>query len=127
MTTYLFDTCVLIDHLRHKPEAVAFFDALIKTTPDPFLLSVLSVHELYTGMRPDEIERTELLLGEFTILPLGRDEARHSGELMQRYGKSHGLDSHDAMIAATAKSVGAKLITRNLKHFPMFSYLERPY
>lgn len=35
------------------------------------------------------------------------------------FGKSHGLLVPDAVIAATASILNARLVTRNAKHFPM--------
>ena len=37
------------------------------------------------------------------------------------------LDFPDAVIAATAMHHGLELVTLNLKHFPMFPDLQRPY
>lgn len=37
------------------------------------------------------------------------------------------IDLVDYLIAATARSVRADLVTLNVKHFPMFKGLEAPY
>ena len=51
---------------------------------------------------------------------IARKFARH-------FQASHGLDVSDALIAATAEQHGLALATLNIKHFPMFKGLKRPY
>ncbi len=51
-----------------------------------------------------------------------------AGELTQRYRSSHsGIDTTDYLIAAAAESIGARLVTLNVKHFPMFPRLQPAY
>ena len=131
MTSVLFDTCILIDILRGKGEAVDCFDRHADDTandPDGLLaVSAITVHELHQGMRPKEKARTEGLIGAFPVLRFGEDTARVSGALGQRYLKSHRRDAPDLIVAATAINSGSELITCNLKHFPMFPDLKLPY
>lgn len=42
-----------------------------------------------------------------------------AGEYLRKFRKSHALSIGDAVIAATAKEMGVKLVTRNIKHYPM--------
>ena len=42
-----------------------------------------------------------------------------AGEYLRKFHKSHALSIGDAVIAATAKEMGVKLVTRNIKHYPM--------
>jgi len=39
----------------------------------------------------------------------------------------HPIDGADLAIAATAIRCGARLLTRNVRHFPMFADLQAPY
>ena len=41
--------------------------------------------------------------------------------------RSHGVGLPDALIAATAERAELHLASCNLKHFPMFPNLKRPY
>jgi predicted nucleic acid-binding protein len=53
--------------------------------------------------------------------------AEIAGELGRRWLPSHrGIDSADLAITATAIMVNATLLTRNIKHFPMFGDLSAP-
>ena len=120
----LFDTDVLIDYLRGRPEAVDYIDTL--TTP--FFLSVITIAELYAGVR-DGTERTQLdaFASAFSIIPLDRDIAMLGGLYRRDYGKSHGTGLADALIAATVTTRGLTLVTLNKKHFPMLTALFIPY
>ncbi|MGH7912912.1 MAG: hypothetical protein ACREQM_13180 [Candidatus Dormibacteraceae bacterium] len=51
--------------------------------------------------------------------------AGRAGELLRSHRRSHpGIDTVDHVIAATAELLGAKLLTLNVKHFPMVSGLQ---
>ena len=45
--------------------------------------------------------------------------SRLAGGYCLQYRRSHGVGIPDALIAATAHVHGARLVTRNLQHFPM--------
>lgn len=131
MTAVLLDTCILIDLLRGRADATAWFNDLVERLGnDPanvLAVSAITVHELIAGLRPDERERTDALLSAFDVVTVDENIARASGALSNRYRKSHNLDALDSIIAASAAHTGAELVTTNLKHFPMFPDLERPY
>jgi predicted nucleic acid-binding protein len=55
------------------------------------------------------------------------DIADRAGAFGQRFGGSHGLSPIDAIVAAAAEFLSADLATLNLRHFPMFPGLKRPY
>ena len=119
----LFDTCILIDMMRQKPEAMEVLSAL----PDRSAISVITLQEMITGLRKREIESFENLVALFVQVDVDPAIARRSGYFTQKYLQSHRLDPNDAVIAATAEIGGYDLVTLNLKHFPMFPELQRPY
>lgn len=45
--------------------------------------------------------------------------ADRAGEYLRKFSKSHALNIGDSLIAATAKEMELRLITRNVKHYPM--------
>lgn len=42
-----------------------------------------------------------------------------AGSFYRRWHGSHGVDVNDAILAATAATTGGRIVTQNLKHFPM--------
>lgn len=54
--------------------------------------------------------------------------ADRAGALARRYQRSHrGIELPDYLVAAGAELLGARLLTTNVGHFPMFPDLEPPY
>lgn len=78
-------------------------------------------------MRSREATPTLALLDSLTWHPLTTHLSEIAGELGRRWLRSHRLDAADLVIAATAIDIGAGLLTRNVKHFPMFPDLAAPY
>jgi len=67
---------------------------------------------------------------ELTIIkiPLSEEIALVAGDMLRTYRRSHGTELGDALIASTAVELGATLITRHLKHYPMPTVsVLRPY
>lgn len=122
--TVLLDTAIIIDALRRVPPAVALVEALAGQPR----ISVVSISELRDGQRgAREAQQIDALLATAIILDVTQDIAEISGDLMRRFRKSHGLATADALIAATAIHHKLQFATLNLKHFPMFPDLARPY
>jgi len=123
----LLDTTIAIDHLRGDNRATDLLERLT-VEGEPLLASELSRFELLAGMRPDELDPTELFMGALTWVPVDEEIARLAGSMAAEYRKSHsGIDAIDYLIAATATVVGADLLTTNVRHFPMISGLRPPY
>lgn len=120
----LVDTDIMVDFLRGNPNAVT----LIKKYSDRIILSSLVIAELYAGAKGDE-ELTILddLVSLFQIIPVSIAIAKAGGLYKNNYAKSHGIGIADAIIAATAQSENAALITLNIKHYPMIENLKPPY
>jgi len=120
----LVDTNILIDYLRGRSEAVRFLEGV----RGRLLISVLTVAELYAGVRDgDEGQRLGAFLEAFEIAPLTPALAEQGGLYRRDYGSSHGTDLVDALLAATAQAAKARLATLNRRHFPMFTRILVPY
>jgi hypothetical protein len=120
----LIDTDVLVDYLRGQADAVAYIDAL--TTP--LLVSAITVAELNSGVREGaERQALDQFLTALHIVPVDQAIAVQGGVFRRDFGRSHGIGLADAMIAATAVSRQARLVTLNKKHFPMLVDVEVPY
>ena len=123
----LLDTTIAIDHLRGDDRATQLLEHLANEG-EPLLASELSRFELLAGMRPDELDPTELFMGALAWVPVDEDIARLAGSMAAEYRRAHsGIDAIDYLIAATATVIGAELLTTNVRHFPMISGLRPPY
>lgn len=120
---FLADTDILVDYLRNQPQAVAF----ITEHCDNISVSVLSVAELYAGMRAQEEMILSDFLSLFTVLPLSAEIAITGGHYKNLHHRKHGTGLADALIAATAQAHGATLVTLNKKHYPDMQHLLVPY
>lgn len=120
----LLDTCVLIDVLRGREAAVGFVSGL-KSTP---AISAITATELIAGAKGKrEEEAIDRILATYEVAEIDLEIAWLAGDYVRDFGKSHGVDPIDALIAATAKTKGLDLATLNVKHFPMFRGLKRAY
>jgi predicted nucleic acid-binding protein len=114
----------LIDYLRGRSAAVQFLEGLDER---PYVSSI-SVAELYASVRDgDEREALELFVDSFDVVPVTKHLAAVGGLYRRDFGRSHGTGLADALIAASAESVGARLATLNRKHFPMLPNISAPY
>jgi predicted nucleic acid-binding protein len=122
--TRVLDTAVLIDVLRGDESAVGFVGRL-EALP---LCSEITRIEILRGLRSAERQAASSLLNEIDWTPVDERIATRAGELGRSWRDSHpGIDTADLAIAATAELTGRQLATTNLKHYPMFEGLERPY
>ena len=120
----VLDTAVLIDVLRGDEAAVEFVTGL-DAVP---LCSEITRIETLRGLRSAERTAAAAPLAEIDWVAVDERVAARAGELGRAWRDSHpGIDTADLAIAATAELSGRMLATTNLKHFPMFEGLERPY
>lgn len=126
MNRRLIDTDVLVDYLRDNPLAVKYIET--NTAKSEFYLSAITVSELYAGVREGKEKHImDQFLRAFKIVSVDETIAQAGGLYRRDYGKSHGVGLADAIIAASAESVEAKLVTLNKKHYPMIKDLITPY
>jgi predicted nucleic acid-binding protein len=107
----LFDTNALVDIYRGQASIKPRFESILDGSLVPYV-SAITEAELWRGLRPDELERHELLLGQFISLPLDSVAARLAGTWMQKYAVA-GLGWMDALISATGKIAGLPVLTRD--------------
>jgi toxin FitB len=122
--SFLLDTVVLSELRKAKPprKVVRWIKA---QKAESLFISVVSIGEIERGIerarKSDAVFATELehwletLLSLYAdrLLPVSANAARLWGKLSAKLGH----DGADLLIAATALSHGATVVTRNVKHF----------
>ena len=127
MAVHLLDTDLLIDFLRGRAEARALLGSYDVFSNRP-VVSVVSVSEIWAGAKSAEAVATNALLSTMGQIPVSEKIAWAAGTFLNTYRSSHGVEVADALIAASAVEIGATLLTRNVKHYPMPAVkLQRPY
>ena len=125
MTTVV-DSGVLIDVLRGDDRART---ALGQAADKGDLWGVVVTRtEVIAGMRSPERAATMRLLDQLGWLEVDVALADAAGTLARTWRRSQpGVGVTDYLIAAGAQYLGAKLLTVNVRHFPMFEGLEPAY
>jgi hypothetical protein len=122
----LVDTSILIDYLRGNAGAGDLLER--ERAADVLHASEITRIEVLAGMRPAEEDATRALLSTLVWHPVDAEIAEDAGALGRQWLPSHHtIDSADLAIAATAVRTDARLLTRNVRHFPMFTDLQAPY
>jgi tRNA(fMet)-specific endonuclease VapC len=118
---YMLDTCICSYILKRRPPAVkARFEAL---DPDALCISAVTLAELYYGAArhpKGETIRKEIddFVARLTVVSWDETAADHYGAIRASLEK-HGspIGAMDMLIAAHARSIGAVLVTNDLRHF----------
>lgn len=124
--TALVDTSVLVDYLRGHPGAAELLEA--ERAAAPLHASEITRLEILAGMRASEEDKTRSLLSMLAWHPVDENVAEKAGALGRRWLPGHHMiDGADLAIAATTILGESRLLTRNVRHFPMFPHLRAPY
>ncbi len=111
----LVDTDVLIWNFRGNLRAAEMLDAM-----DELTISAVSYMELVQGVRnKDELQalRRTIRYWEAEIQAIDADISARAMYLVETYALSHSMQMADALIAATALSIGSPLLTANDRHY----------
>jgi len=119
MATYLLDTSVIVDALNGKRDRKVLLERLLRQG-NTLACCGINVAEVYAGMRPHEAEATNALLKSLDYYEITWEIARKAGEIkFQQARRGRTLSLADTIIAAVALSNELKLITDNIKDYPM--------
>ncbi len=111
----LVDTDVLVWYMRGNLKAKKVIDQL-----GAFYISSVNYMELLQGIRNKEelrMLRHFLTRRQVEIVHVSEEISQKALNCMEEYSLSHNLRMADAMIAATARSRGARLATRDIGGF----------
>jgi len=114
----VLDSTVLFDALRWRT-AASRVAALRRSHVDPWVC-VVSIEEIWRGVRPGEEPAVERLFRGLRLAPLGAAEGARAGTWRREFA-ARGIMLHqaDCLIAAAAVGIGAALATANVADFPM--------
>lgn len=114
---YLLDTTVLLDFAHGRQGALELVDRLFADAETLYTCEVVTCEALSGG---DDLERTVIggVLDALEYVALAPDGARWAAEARRTGRSAPGARSlADALIAATAWSLAATLVTRNPRDF----------
>ena len=117
--TVLTDSDILIEVSRGRDKTMVSQWLELGQSDALILYSAVSAAELRAGARPPEYTALDALFDSLLCVPIDAALGRRAGEYLRRYRKSHAVELGDALIAASAVDRGARLWTRNRKHYPM--------
>ena len=123
----LVDSDVLIDILGGVSAAR---DALAAARArGDSLLSIMPVRtEILRGIAQHDLRDASELLGILRWIDVDVELADSAAALGRPFQRSHqGISITDLMLAAAVERVGGQLLTRNVRHFPMFPELRPAY
>jgi predicted nucleic acid-binding protein len=119
MAIYLLETSVIIDALNRKQGRWELLASLVEAG-DILACSVVTLSEIFAGVRPQEIPLTERFLNALEHYDLDSQLARAAGLLKNEWArKGRTIGVVDMMIAATALAHNLVFMTDNRKDFPM--------
>jgi predicted nucleic acid-binding protein len=123
----IVDADVLIDVV--KGNALAMGALAEARAAGKRLWSVTPVRaEILRGVFGGEIAPAAGFLDVLEWLDVDADLADRAGEIGRPFVRSHqGISITDLLLAAAVERVGGQLLTRNVRHFPMFPTLRPAY
>lgn len=118
--TYLLDTTLIIDHAKAHAEGTALLARLFEETSELFTCDIVAAEALSGGDEPEQRAIANLLdaLEYVALDPSGARWAGRRRRELARAGDRHPVA--DALIAATARAIGATVVTRNASDFERF-------
>lgn len=115
---YILDSDIVVWYLRGEDRIVEAVERTVK--PDETGISTITIAEVYKHIFESEISKTENYLKLQVIIPVDQEIAKSAGFYWQKFSKKlKNLSITDCIVAATAKTQNAPLLTLNTRHFPM--------
>jgi predicted nucleic acid-binding protein len=109
MVAALFDSNIVIDHLKGYEKATAEIAKYDRRS-----ISIITWIEVMSGAQAKDEAATSSVLAAFSIVPLDEKIAARAVELRRVYR----VKLPDAVIWASAQTLGRLLVTRDVKDFP---------
>jgi predicted nucleic acid-binding protein len=117
--TVLLDSDIVIEVCRERDSAILSRWRELEKSHSAILYSPVTATELWAGVRASEREALMNFFRALLCVPIDYETGHQAGDYLRHYGKNHGLQIGDSLIAAAAVLNRAELWTRNRKHYPM--------
>ncbi len=115
----LFDSAYVIDYLRDVPEAIARLRRVYEEGEVAYVNEIV-VCEVRAGLRGEDATRFASMLEPVEFVQPGPDGALRAGMWRaEAHANGRHLSLADALIAAAAHSIGAAVLTRNVRDFSL--------
>jgi predicted nucleic acid-binding protein len=115
----LLDSDTVIGALKGTPQAAQLIDELYRQG-DTLCTCVVVLAEVYSGLRPIDVQQADQLLRSMRFLTAAREIGHQAGSWRYEFARQGvQLSAPDCLIAATAYHHRATLVTGNTRHFPM--------
>ena len=115
----LIDTDIVIEVLRGRNAGISAEWLVLADSSEALLVSPVTLTEVRAGTFEREREAIARFFAPLAYVAIDEQVGQLAGDYLRRYGKSHGVQIADALIAASAVHSKAKLWSRNRKHYPM--------
>jgi predicted nucleic acid-binding protein len=124
---YLLDTTFAIDYLRGQEAAQRRFERLFGDGDEPYVNEVV-LCELAVGLDSIEDPAFVAFTRAISFVQPSPEYAALAGSWRRAArGDGRTLDLADALIAAAAEGLGARVLTRNLRDFALTPVQVEPY
>jgi predicted nucleic acid-binding protein len=124
---FVIDSTFLIDHLRGEAAAVDRLEGIFEHGDEPIVTEIV-VCEVRAGLLPADERHLIALLEPMEFVQPGPDTAMRAGRWRAELrARGRTLSLADSLIAAAADSMGAAVLTRNLRDFSLTPVPVEPY
>ena len=119
MARYLIDTDVLIDYSRDRDPGRSIVLGMLARRDDVGICAV-QLAEVYSGQEWGERGDFDTFLNNLPCWEINATVGILAGDYRRTFARlGRAIGTPDAINAAVARSVGATIVTRNLKDYPM--------
>jgi predicted nucleic acid-binding protein len=121
----IIDSDVIIEVLRGNRRTAGWLRSRA-TGGTGLRYSPVSRAEIRAGARASDLPSITGFFATLAATPIQGSTADIAGEQLARFGRSHGVQMGDALIAAAAIELSDELATFNAKHFPGVAKIVKP-
>ncbi len=119
MSAFIIDTDILVDLSKNQPSAILWFK---KAFEEGLELAVCSINiaEFYSGITPNKRLLWDSFFESLEFWAITKNISRQAGIWRYNFARTGiTISTQDSLIAATASTHNATLVTNNIKDYPI--------